>query len=331
MERPPLLVVLLCLLVIGAALFSLAPEASAAVTRCSDANLTISSCKVSSGILRVSYSAQTLTNVEKLSYVFTPALGEDLFYGATSSQGFPDVTLRSLGSGNHTLTMRPGTEISEVHVSDPLCTGGQYVSARAACELTTTENFLTDTPSCADYPSIEARVRCRLYTLSTASSDIPEECRIFEAAEEQGCIARHKELTPCLSRSTDDDALSCGRGVIGMANFTAEKARCDSLAGTDREACVLTLKAKVDRMALFTFRLLGQKARTLLLKGVDESKIVTFISLVEVRAQAYQSVPTLKEKMNIVSQVNQLWEEFLFSAEPQVLSHVEESRCDDCA
>lgn len=329
MERPPLLIVLLAALVAGAALFSLAPEASAAVTRCSDANLTIRSCRVGSGILRVSYSAQTLTSVERLSYAFTPALGGEMSYGHVTTAGFPDVTLRSLGSGNYTFTMRPGTEISEVHVSDPACTGESYVSARAACEITTTENFLTDTPGCADYPSIEARVRCRLYTISTAT-DVPEECRILDAAGQVECITRHRELMPCLSRTTDDDILSCGRYVIGLANFTEDKARCSSLSGTDRDACVLTLKGKVDRMALFTFRLLGQKARTLLLKGVDESKIVTFISLVEVRAQAYKSVPTAREKANIISQVDRLWEEFLFSAEPQVLSYYEESRCDDC-
>lgn len=306
------------------------PEAGALAQDCAHAILTIDSCKVNTEMVKVMFRADTVTPAEELRYTLTPSLGTELYYGATKSPGLKNVSLRLSGTNEYTLmATSPGVEISEVHIFDSRCTGENYVSSRSECAATGQEDFFSEGSVCSDYPSIQDRVRCRLYNVEPATVDVPEECRILAGTERTACISHHVELEPCLAEENDTAALECAEALIGLGDINASRLECDRLVAGSRPGCIEPLREKVYRMTRFKFQLLGSKARSLLWEGVTEENIVTFISNLEVRTQAFNSVDTVTEKINIVTQVQQLWDEFLFNAEPQVLSN-REGECATC-
>lgn len=323
MARVTYVPVVLVLMLLVASAITFSPDAGALATDCASANITIHSCKVNPEMVKVEFYADCPSHVEKLDYVFKPALGPELTYGVKSSPELKDVSLRMTGSNEYTFTASTENQVSEVHIFEPECLPDVYISSRAACELIEDEALVPEDSACADYPTIEARVRCRFYNVEPPAVDIPEECRILSGSEREDCLSHHIELEPCLAEEDDLAALECAEDVIGLGNITAARLECDSLALGSRPACVQALREKVYRMARFKFQMLSRKARSLLWEGVTEETIVTFISNLEVRTQAFNSVDTVAEKINIISQVQQLWDEFLFNAEPQVLSHRE--------
>ncbi len=303
---------------------ALSPDAEALATDCASANITIHSCKVNLEMVKVEFYADSLSQVEKLDYVFKPALGPELTYGVKSSPDLKNVSLRMTASNEYTFTANTEHHIAEVHIFEQKCLRKVYVSSRAACVLIDDEAIISEGSACADYPSMGARVRCRFYTIEPPSVDPPEECRILSGTDRAECISHYTELGPCLAEEDDIAALECAGGVIGLGNFTAAKLGCDELAPGSKPACIELLREKVYRMTRFKFQLLSRKAKSLLWEGVTEETIVTFISNLEVRAQAFNSVDTVTEKINIINQAQQLWDEFLFNTEPQVLSNREE-------
>ena len=302
---------------------ALSPDAEALAADCTSANITINSCKVSPDLIRVDFYADSPSRVEKLDYVFRPALGPELTYGVKSSPDLRDVSIRVTATNEYTFIASTERHIAEVHIFEPECLPEVYISSRAACELIGDEALIPEGSACADYPTIDTRVRCRFYNVEPPTVDIPEECRILGGTDRENCLSHHIELVPCLAEEDDLAALECAEGVIGLGNITAAKLKCDERALGSRPACIEPLREKVYRITRFKFQLLGRKAGSLLWEGVTEEVIVSFISNLEVRTQVFNSVD-ITQKISIINQVQQLWDEFLFNAEPQVLSHREE-------
>ena len=303
------------LLLIAAAL--LLPAAYGQVYQdCSGRNLTVQSCSVYEDRVKVRFHSTMPSRPEQLSYRFSTSQGTTLHYGTSVSPDIADVGLKAIRGSEYELTFWTSQTLAVVHLSDPQCTQATYKSASADCPLSAAA-FPLEGTVCGNLPSVQARVRCRLYVIEPPQLDTPEECRVLAPTSRAGCVTFHRELLPCLGDDTAE-SLRCARSVIAPGDIAAEAAACNVSGAA---SCLPALRDKAYRMTRFRLLLLRHQARSLLSRGVTEELVVDFISNLEVRMQAFNSVSTAAEKVNIITQVKQLWEEFLYNAEPQVLQH----------
>ncbi len=329
-KSAPLHAVLILILAL-VAILSLPVEVDAYTPSCENGEITIRWCRMNNDVMRVRFYANTVSDPKDLQYILTTSLDEEFWWGAITKGPIQDIALEWAGKTEYLFELDVDQPMSTIHISDPQCIGEHYLSDRATCELTTTVDFLDADSPCGDYPTLDGRVRCRLYRVGIPTNDVPEECRILSGAERSKCITEYDELMPCLHERDDASILACAERTIGLDTTVLNaKKECEARPEMEQASCLSSLGNQVNRMAKFKFRLLKQKVTSLMWEGVSEEHIITFISNLEVRTQAYNSVKTSIERINIVNQVQDLWDGFTFTAEPQVLSYFEDQGCDSC-
>src|SRR3989344_4969029 len=171
---------------------------------------------------------------------------------------------------------------------------------------------------CGDKPTRRERVKCRLdldkekleyeYELKF----LPEECIPLAENKKQKCIQIYKDVQKCWKFSQDESRGSCIKTQLKFKGVSEEIRECTVLKREEKSKCIDDVKENVFTITKFKMYNLEEKAEILLEEGKASPDIVAdLITEIEGKKIEFNLAGSIAEKRQIISQVNQLWKEFL--------------------
>lgn len=144
---------------------------------------------------------------------------------------------------------------------------------------------------------------------ATAGNELPGECKTFQSAKLENCIAVHKASEDCTTAS-DANRIKCAKDKIGLTVEPAQAIKkCSDQVGMERKACEAAVKNKIISSVTFSFDDLAVKAENA--KKIKSDRTNKFVAGIELSKEKFNLAKTYSERVKIVQKVKIDWSKFV--------------------